>query len=80
MHGGTHSQPSFAGDTIYCRHVVTSRDPVPGRDDVGLLRLRMLGVKNMELASLETPAHGVKHESVVLDLDYSVLLPRRTKD
>ena len=79
IHGGSHSQPSFAGDTLYCRHVVISRDEIPGRKDVGLLRLRMLGVKNTGLASLETPARDVKHESVVLDLDYSALLPRRTK-
>ena len=79
IHAGTHAQPSFAGDTIYCRHVVVSRDELPGRRDVGLLRLRMLGIKNADLASVETPASGVKHESVVLDLDYSVLLPRRTK-
>lgn len=63
IHGGMHSSPTFAGDTIHCRHVVSSRDTLPGRRDVGALRLRMVGVKNAG--------------DVVLDLDYSVLIARR---
>ena len=42
IHGGTHANPTFAGDTLYCRHVVVSRDEIPGRKDVAALRLRML--------------------------------------
>ena len=79
IHGGAHSNPTFAGDTIYCRHVVTARDKVPGRDDVGALRLRMIGAKNVDLAKLPNLAPGEKNEAVVLDLDYSVLIPRRQK-
>jgi 2-methylfumaryl-CoA hydratase len=77
IHGGSHSSPSFAGDTLYCRHVVTSRDEIPGRRDLGAVRLRMLGVKNMHLKDLPVPAGGDKNPAVVLDLDYSVLIPRR---
>lgn len=77
IHGGTHANPTFAGDTIYCRHVVSARDPIPGRRDVGALRLRMLGVKNTELASLPALGPDEKNPAVVLDLDYSVLIPRR---
>jgi len=67
IHGGTHANPTFAGDTLACRHEVLRRDEIPGRRDVGALRLRMLGVKKT--------APGEK-EQVVLDLDYSVLVPR----
>jgi 2-methylfumaryl-CoA hydratase len=77
IHGGTHANPTFAGDTLYCRHVVVSRDEIPGRNDVGALRLRMLGVKDHALASLPTLEPGGKHPAVVLDLDYSVLIARR---
>jgi 2-methylfumaryl-CoA hydratase len=77
INGGSHTNPSFAGDTIYARSVVLDRWEVPGRKDLGALRLRLLGVKNMALASLETPAAGAKHPHVVLDLDYTVLMPRR---
>jgi len=31
----------------------------------------------VELAALPPVAPGAKHEAVVLDLDYSVLIPRR---
>jgi 2-methylfumaryl-CoA hydratase len=77
IHGGSHANPTFAGDTIYCRHVVTAREEVPGRRDLGMLRLRMLGVKNHALAELPGIASGEKHPAVVLDLDYSVLIGRR---
>jgi 2-methylfumaryl-CoA hydratase len=79
IHGGAHSNPLFAGDTLYCRHIVLARDAIPGRADVGALRLRMLGAKNVELASLPSIEAGGKHDAVVLDLDYSVLIPRRQK-
>jgi 2-methylfumaryl-CoA hydratase len=77
IHGGTHANPTFAGDTLYCRHVVVARDEIAGRRDAGALRLRMLGVKNMALAELPALAPGARHAAVVLDLDYSVLIPRR---
>ena len=75
IHAGSHANPTFAGDTLYCRHVVLARDKVPGRDDVGALRLRMIGAKDTRLADL--PAAGEASPAVVLDLDYSVLIPRR---
>ena len=39
----------------------------------------MIGAKNFEIAKLPDLAPGEKHEAVVLDLDYSVLIPRRQK-
>ena len=77
IHGGAHANPTFAGDTLYCRHVVLGREEIPGRSDVGALRLRMIGVKNHALAELPAVAAGEKHPAVVLDLDYSALIPRR---
>jgi 2-methylfumaryl-CoA hydratase len=77
IHGGTHANPTFAGDTLYCRHVVIARDAIPHRKDVGALRLRMIGAKNVELGALPAVAPGEKNPHVVLDLDYSVLIPRR---
>lgn len=77
IHGGTHANPTFAGDTIYCRHVVSAREELPKRRDVGALRLRMLGLKNVDPRELPALAEGEKHPAVVLDLDYSVLIARR---
>lgn len=77
IHGGTHAHPTFAGDTLYCRHVVLGKQEIAGRRDVGALRLRMIGAKDVELSELATPPAGEKASAVVLDLDYSVLIPRR---
>ena len=77
IHGGSHANPTFAGDTIVARTVVASRDAIPGRADVGALRVRMLGAKNVKLAELATPAPGAKDPAVVLDLDLTLLVPRR---
>ena len=77
IHAGTHANPTFAGDTIYCRHIVVGREKIPGREDVGALRLRMIGAKNVNLGKLPDLGPGEKNDAVVLELDYSVLIPRR---
>lgn len=77
IHGGTHANPTFAGDTIYARSVILDREAIPGRDDVGALRVRLLGAKNVKLGDLSTPARGAKDPAVVLDLDLTLLVPRR---
>lgn len=77
IHGGTHANPTFAGDTVYARTVILAREGVRARNDVGLLRVRLLAVKNARAADVPTPAPGEKHPAVVLDLDMTLLLPRR---
>ncbi len=79
IHGGTHANPTFAGDTLAARSVILSRDAIPGRDDVGALRVRLLGAKNARLEALATPAPGARDPAVVLDLDLSFLVPRRAQ-
>jgi len=81
INGGSHVAPSFAGDTIYAWSEVRDRLEVPGRSDLGALRLRTVACKNLECCAF--PDEGVSEESpgryhpaVVLDLDYTVLLPR----
>ena len=77
IHGGTHANPTFAGDTLVTRSVVLARDELPGRQDVGALRVRLLGAKNASLAGLATPAPGAKDPAFVLDIDLTFLVPRR---
>ena len=77
INGGSHANPTFAGDTLYVRTIVLDRLRIPGREDVGALRLRMLGAKNVRLSELPTPPAGEKHPAIVLDLDCTVLIPRR---
>ena len=80
INAGTHANPSFAGDTIYCVTEVLDAWTLPNRADIGALRLRMIGIKNKspnDLAEIKTI--GKYHENVVLDLDYTVAMPRRGK-
>jgi len=79
IHGGRHTAPSFAGDTIYAWSQVLAKDGLPGRSDVGALRVRKVATKDR--ACHDFPGHDAGaawDPSVVLDLDYSVLMPRRT--
>jgi 2-methylfumaryl-CoA hydratase len=80
INGGSHTNPTFAGDTLYARTEVLDKWSLPGREDVGALRLRLVGLKNLPAAQLEstTGADGKPHPNVVLDLDYMVIMPRRS--
>ncbi len=77
INAGTHANPSFAGDTIYTRTEVIDKWELNAQ--TGALRLRMIGIKNLAATDLpfvrESDAY---HPNVVLDLDYTVLMPRKT--
>lgn len=78
INAGTHANPSFAGDTIYTMTEVLDRWTLPERTDIGALRLRMVGIKNMPANEIETiKTEQGYHDNVVLDLDYTVAMPRR---
>jgi 2-methylfumaryl-CoA hydratase len=77
INAGSHANPTFAGDTLYCRHEVLEKWALPGRDDLGALRLRMIGLKNQPATDLgEVKPDGKYAPNVVLDLDYTVLMPK----
>ncbi len=77
INGGGHSNPAFAGDTIYAWSEVLDRMEISGRADVGALRLRTVAAKNRACADFPLKdAAGKYQPAVVLDLDYTVLLPR----
>ena len=83
VNAGTHVAPTVAGDTLYAYSEVLERWKLPGRSDVGALRMRLVGLKNAPAS--EVPAmklEGVAgkidyHPAVVLDLDYTVAVPRK---
>jgi len=78
INGGQHVNPVFAGDTIYAWSEVLDRFDVPGRTDVGALRLRTVAVKNRACADFPLKGADGKHvPEVVLDFDYTALMPRR---
>jgi 2-methylfumaryl-CoA hydratase len=80
INGGSHVNPTFAGDTVACATMVLDKIEL-GVPHVGALRLRMIGVKDVNAASIVFPdaAQGRQAypSSVVLDLDYTIIIPRK---
>ena len=78
INGGRHVAPAFAGDTIYAWSEVIDRIVLPGRNDLGALRLRTVATKDQPCADFPyQTADGRYDQSVLLDFDYTVLMPRR---
>ena len=78
INSGEHVAPSFAGDMLYAFSEVCDKWKLPGRSDVGALRIQMTGLKNLgprEVADTQQDTHG--HPAVVLRVDYTLLMPRR---
>lgn len=81
INGGTHCHPSFGGDTFYAVTEVLEKWELQ-QHHLGALRLRLLGLKNLHgsaLADAKVDDNGKSayHPNVVLDLDYTILMPRR---
>ena len=84
FNAGAHANPTVAGDTLFAWTDVLERIDL-GRPDCGALRLRLVGVKNLDpseepidlkIKDAETGRES-HHPNVVLDLDYTVLIPKR---
>jgi 2-methylfumaryl-CoA hydratase len=77
INGGRHVAPCFAGDTVYAWSQVLEKAELPGRSDVGALRVRLVATKNLACADFPyKSAAGEYVEGVVLDLDAWIVLPR----
>lgn len=78
INGGRHVGPTFAGDTIYAWSEILEMWPVTGRDDVGAARLRTVATRDVPCSEFPDRGNDGKYDSaVVLDFDYTVLMPRR---
>ena len=77
INGGRHVAPLFAGDTVYAWSEILEKAEIPGRTDIGALRIRLVAVKNQDCASLPLKSDSGEYaEGVILDLDAWVVLPR----
>ncbi|TCS63609.1 MaoC family dehydratase [Varunaivibrio sulfuroxidans] len=78
LNGGRHVSPLFAGHTVYAWSEVLDKFELPGREDVGALRLRTTGVKDRCCGDFPFKSDdGAYDPSVVLDVDYTALMARR---
>ncbi|MBO6521672.1 MAG: MaoC family dehydratase [Rhodospirillales bacterium] len=77
INAGSHTNPIFAGDTVFAWSEVLDKAECPGRDDVGAIRLRTVATKDHPPADFPHKGDDGKYlPHVVLDLDYWVLMPR----
>ncbi|KAB2914797.1 MAG: MaoC family dehydratase [Hyphomicrobiaceae bacterium] len=77
INGGRHVAPCFAGDTVYAWSEVLEKAEIPGRRDIGALRVRLTAVKNRNCADFPLRTDkGEYAEGVILDLDCWLVLPR----
>ena len=77
INGGRHVNPLFAGGTVFAWSEILACADVPGRSDIGALRVRTLATKDRPCADFpDRKNDGEYDEAVILDLDYWVVLPR----
>ena len=76
INGGRHVAPLFAGDTVFAWSEVLAKSELPGRKDVAALRLRTVATKDRPCADFPLKSGETDDPSVILDLDYWVLIPR----
>jgi len=76
INAGRHAAPLFAGDTVFAWSEVLAREALPGREDMGALRLRTVATKNRPCADFPDRAGEGYDPTVILDFDYWVLAPR----
>ena len=76
INGGRHVAPLFAGETVFAWSEVLGLAELPGRSDVGALRLRTVATKDRPCADFPYKSGDDYDGAVILDLDYWVLMPR----
>jgi 2-methylfumaryl-CoA hydratase len=76
INAGRHVAPLFAGDTVYAWSEVLDTAEIPGRHDVGALRLRTVATKNRPCADFPHKAGEGFDPAVILELDYWALMVR----
>ncbi|MET0282884.1 MAG: MaoC family dehydratase [Polyangiales bacterium] len=76
INAGSHANPTFAGDTIYAYSEVLEKFELPTQSAIGALRVRLVATKNKPAGDFPYKKDGKYDDSVVLDLDYTLALPR----
>jgi 2-methylfumaryl-CoA hydratase len=74
VNGGRHVAPLFSGDTVYAWSEISDTADIPGRSDVGALRIRTIATKNQPCAAFPDKAGEGYDPAVILDLDYWALM------
>ncbi|MCE2509612.1 MAG: MaoC family dehydratase [Alphaproteobacteria bacterium] len=77
INAGSHVAPCFAGDTVYAWTEILEKEEISGLESLGALRLRTVATKDRACADFPYKGKDGNYDpAVILDLDYTVLLPR----
>ncbi|MEL7050110.1 MAG: hypothetical protein AAFO75_14340, partial [Pseudomonadota bacterium] len=75
INGGTHVAPLFAGDTVYAWTEILEKAEVPGRDDIGALRVRLVATKDLPCDEFPHKSDDGKYvDGVILDIDMWLII------
>ncbi len=76
INGGRHVAPLFAGGTVFAWSKVEETAEIPGRDDIGALRLVTYATVDQPCAEFPGPAEKGFDDGVILEIDYWAAIPR----
>jgi 2-methylfumaryl-CoA hydratase len=76
INGGRHVAPLFAGGTVFAWSEILAKAELPGRGDLGALRLRTIATNDKPCDEFPLKVGDDYDPAVLLDLDYWVLMPR----
>jgi 2-methylfumaryl-CoA hydratase len=78
INGGAHTAPVFAGDTVYAWSEILGKIAFEDNSGVGALRVRTVAAKDRSCNDFPYKSPDGQYDpQVVLDFDYTVLIPRR---
>jgi 2-methylfumaryl-CoA hydratase len=75
INGGRHVAPLFAGATVFAWSEIRDKARIPGRTDVGALRILTRATRDMPASGFPSEAANEGDPGVILELDYWALMP-----
>lgn len=76
INGGRHIAPLFAGDTVFAWSEILETAEIPGRSDIGAVRVMTRATKNLPCDGFPEGDGSATDAGVILALDYWAILPR----
>ena len=76
INGGRHVAPLFAGGTVFAWSEIIETAELPGRNDVGALRIVTRATRDVPCAEFPVEDGAPNKPGVVLELDYWALMVR----
>jgi 2-methylfumaryl-CoA hydratase len=76
INGGRHAAPLFAGGTVYAWSEILETAEIPGRADVGALRIVTRATRDLPCTDFPVEDGAADKQGVILELDYWALMVR----